>query len=43
MLKAFGFINMGSGITFALVVMVIIYGGYFVTTYINSKRIVDLR
>ncbi|MBP5298147.1 MAG: ABC transporter permease [Lachnospiraceae bacterium] len=43
MLKAFGLINMGSGITFALVVMVIIYGGYFVTTYINSKRIVDLR
>ncbi|MBO4376915.1 MAG: ABC transporter permease [Lachnospiraceae bacterium] len=42
-LRAFGLINMGSGIMFALLVMVIIYGGYFVTTYINTKRVVDLR
>ncbi len=39
-LKAFGLINMGWGIAFALVVMLILYGGYFVTTYMNGKRIV---
>ncbi|MCR5213537.1 MAG: ABC transporter permease [Eubacterium sp.] len=40
MLKAFGLVSMGSGIIVTFIIMLIIYGGYFLMTYENCRRIV---
>lgn len=39
-LRTFGSINMGAGIGTTLVIMVILYGGYFLTTCFGCSRIV---
>ena len=42
-LKSLGFNNTIGGILSAALVLVIIYGGYFVLTYISSKNIIKER
>ncbi|MCR4690498.1 MAG: ABC transporter permease [Lachnospiraceae bacterium] len=42
LLRAFGMVKMGAGIVMTTVIMLIIYGGYFITTYEGCKRIVKV-
>ena len=42
LLRAFGVINMASGIVVTLVIMLIVYGGYFLTTYEGCKKIIKI-
>ena len=41
-MNAIGMINMGQGILLALFIMVLIYGGYFLTTYEGCRKIVGI-
>ena len=41
-LAAIGMINMGSGILLSSVIMLIIYGGYFLTTYEGCRKIIGI-
>ena len=40
LLSAIGMINMTSGILFTFIIMIIIYGGYFLTTYEGCKKLI---
>ena len=40
LISAIGTVNMTSGILFTFIIMVIVYGGYFLTTYEGCKKLV---
>jgi putative ABC transport system permease protein len=40
LISAIGTVNMTSGILFTFVIMVVVYGGYFLTTYEGCKKLV---
>jgi putative ABC transport system permease protein len=40
LLSAIGMVNMGSGIVFTFVIMIVVYGGYFLTTYEGCKKLI---
>ena len=39
-LMSFGMVTLGPGILISAIIMVIIYGGYFLTTYEGCRKIV---
>lgn len=41
-MSSIGMINMGQGIIMSLIIMVLIYGGYFLTTYEGCRKIVGI-
>lgn len=41
-MQSIGMINMGQGIALSLFIMVLIYGGYFLTTYEGCRKIVGI-
>ena len=41
-MSSLGMINMGQGIILSLIIMVLIYGGYFLTTYEGCRKIVGI-
>ena len=43
LLKSFGMIKMFDGAVIALLIMIVVYGGYFMLTYISCKKIVLAR
>lgn len=40
LLSALGMVNMASGILFTFIIMIVIYGGYFLTTFEGCKKLI---
>ena len=40
--RALGFIKVSGGLLFTVIIMVVVYGGYFITTYVNCKHVINL-